>query len=140
MGLFGNLFGEKKTHDPLDPGSEAARLISEVKPDLEALAKKVKDPMEVIPVSGGAYVFVGKPPKTFGLAWVIDGKVMNIRSLMEEHNLSSSAVQTFSDKLRDAYTAHKEEERYSASLDGKKLTVTPSPTLAAEVAKIIAEV
>ena len=102
--------------------------------------EKVRDPMEVIPVTGGAFVFMGKLPKSFGLAWVIDGKEKNIRSLMEEHKLSTAAVQTFSDKLRDTYSAHMDEKRFSAPIDGKHITVTPSPTLAAEVAKIIAEV
>jgi hypothetical protein len=73
MSLFGNLFSSKPDYPAIDPASTAASRIAEVKAQLGELAGQVKDPLEVVPAEHAAYVFIGKPPKRFGLAWIHDG-------------------------------------------------------------------
>jgi hypothetical protein len=36
----------------------------------EKLAGETKDPLEVVPAEDSVYIFVGKPPKKFGIAWI----------------------------------------------------------------------
>ena len=62
MGLLGNLFGSKINYPAIDPNSDAAMRIAEVENELEELADKVSDRLEVVPSENAAYIFIGKPP------------------------------------------------------------------------------
>ena len=101
------------------------------------MAGKVSDPLEVIPSAHAAYVFIGKPPKSFGLAWVHDGQVSGLNTLVEEHGMQPAEIAHVVDELREAYQHCDQAERYSADLDGNKLVVTPSDQLEHEVHDII---
>ena len=140
MGLFGSLFSKEKDLPPLDPGAGAAKLLEKHGSSFSSFAGHVKDKLELIPTESTLYVFVGKPPDAFGVVWLRDGKEHNVKTLMQEHKLPQPRIQILSDKLRESYVRHREDERYSATVAGKKVTVTPSETFAKDVERVIAEV
>lgn len=137
MGLLGSLFGGDKEHPVLDASSSVAGRLEKNREMLEGFAKRVNDKLEVVPGERGIYVFVGKPPKVFGIVWFHDGVESNFKILMKEKGLTQQRVQLLSDELRDAYSRHQQEPRYSWTLAGRKVTVTPSTALAQDVAGII---
>ena len=139
MGILGKLFGESKEYPALDAANPAAGRIKAVSAQLESLAKQVADPLEVVPTGDAAFVFVGKPPKQFGIVWVKEGKIKNFKKVAEEKGLSPADFQMVSDKLRQAYEQSGTAERYSTTIANRKIVVTPSEMLGNEVKKIIQE-
>ncbi len=137
MGLFSNLFSSKPDFPAIDPASTAASRVAEVEKQLDELGSKVKDQLEVIPSEHAAYVFIGKPPKKFGLAWIHDGKVSGLNTLVEEHGLSALEVEKVLDQLRQAYERNADVNRYRASVHERDVVVTPSAKLEKEVHEII---
>ena len=140
MSLFGNLFSSKPDYPAIDPASTAASRIAEVESQLGDLAAQVKDPLEVVPSEHAAYVFIGKPPKKFGLAWIHDGEVSGLNTLVEEHGLKPLEVEKVLDQLRDAYTRNADVNRFCATIQDRDVVVTPSAKLEKEVHEIIDEV
>jgi len=140
MGLFGKLFAQEKEYPSLDSSSQAAKKLDEVLEHLEPLAKTISDPIEVVPVEKAAYVFIGKPPKQFGVAWVEDGKMNNFKKVVEEKGIPLTRFQLLSDKLRQAYERSETASRFSATIANRKIIVTPSDSLGREVGEIIREV
>jgi len=137
MGMFDKWFGGSNEYPPLPADNEARSRLDEVKPQLEELANRVHDHLEVVPGEHEAYVYLGKPPKRFGIAWLHDGKVDGLNELVDEHKLSQSQVQAIIGKLSVAYEHASEAPRYSAEVAGKQVTVIPSPGLGKEVHQII---
>ena len=137
MSLFGNLFSSKPDYPAMDPSSTAASRIAEVKNQLGELAGQVKDPLEVVPTEHAAYVFIGKPPKRFGLAWIHDGKISGLNSLVEEHGLKPTEVENVMSQLRDAYERNADVSRFCATVQDCDVVVTPSAKLEREVHEII---
>lgn len=140
MGLLGSLFGGGKEHPHLDPSSAALPRLERSRSVLDSFAQRVHDNLEIVPGERGVYVFVGKPPKTFGIVWFHEGVESNFKTLMKEKGLSAAQVQTLSDELRAAYTRSEGEPRFTWDLSGRKVLVTPSRTLELEVAEIIGRV
>ena len=140
MSLFGNLFSSKPDYPAIDPSSTAASRIAEVKTQLGELAGQVKDPLEVIPTKHAAYVFIGKPPKRFGLAWIHDGKISGLNTLVEEHGLKPLEVEKVVDQLREAYERNADVNRFCTTVQGRDVVVTPSARLEKEVHEIIDKV
>ena len=140
MSLFGNLFSSKPDYPAIDPSSTAASRILEVKPQLGELAGKTKDPLEVVPTEHAAYVFIGKPPKKFGLAWIHDGKISGLNTLVEEHGLKPLEVEQVVDQLRDAYERNANVSRFCTTVEDRDVIVTPSAKLETEVHEIIDKV
>jgi len=140
MSLFGNLFSSKPDYPAIDPASTAASRIAEVEAELGELAGRVKDPLEVVPAEHAAYVFIGKPPKNFGLAWIHDGKISGLNTLVEEHGLKPLEVEKVVDQLRDAYERNADVNRFCATVQDRDVVVTPSPRLEKEVHEIIEKV
>ena len=87
MGFFKNVFSGQKEYPELDAASPAARQLEPLRSTLEKLAREVGDPLEVVPCPHGAFVFIGKPPKRFGAAWVREDKVTNLKDLATEKKL-----------------------------------------------------
>lgn len=138
MGLLGNLFGgEKQQHPALEPSNPVMPRLEKSRETLEGFAKRVNDKLEIVPGERGLYVFVGKPPKTFGIVWFHEGVESNFKILMKEHGLSPQKVQLLSDELREAYSRNQNEPRYEYTLAGRKVLVTPSKSLEQDVAAII---
>jgi len=137
MSLIGRLFGTEKEHLPLDPSSPAAARLERDRPTVEEFARKVRDKLELVPGDRAIYVFIGRPPDAFGIAWLEGGEEHNFKRLMKEKGLSQREVQVRSDELRAAYTRSKDEPRYTADFRGKHVLVTPSKTLEREIVEII---
>ncbi len=140
MSLFGNLFSSKPDYPVVDPSSTAASRIAEVKTQLGELAGQVKDPLEVVPAEHAAYVFIGKPPKKFGLAWIHDGKISGLNTLVEEHGLKPLEVEKVVDQLRDVYVRHADVSRFCMTVQDRDVVVTPSAKLEEQVHEIIDKV
>jgi len=140
MSLLGKLFSSKPDFPVIDPASTAALRIAEVKTQLGELAGQTKDPLEVVPAEHAAYVFIGKPPKRFGLAWIHDGKISGLNTLVEEHDLKPLEVERVVDKLRDAYERNADVSRFCTTVQDRDVVVTPSAQLEAEVHEIIDKV
>ena len=140
MGLFDKLMGKKdQDYPPLDPANPAVKRIENIRAHLEPFVQKVSDKIEIVPLEKEAVMFIGKPPDAFGAAWVHDGKISNFKTLMLDKKLPPDQVQLLSDKLRDAYVRSKEVPRFSTTISGKTIVVTPSETLEHEVAKVFQE-
>ena len=137
MGMFDKWFGGKQDYPPLPADNEAMAKLDEMKAQLEELAKKVNDHLEVVPAEHEAYVYLGKPPKRFGIAWIHDGKLSGLKELVEESHLSQAEAQKLIVALGDAYEHASDAPRYSAELAGKKVVVIPSRGLGQEVHEII---
>lgn len=142
MGFLGSLLGKEKEKEypPLDPTSAAARRLDGFKADIQPFVSKVSDHLEFIPTDKAVYAFIGKPPDAFGIVWWSDGKEHNLKTLMKTKALSQVRVQLLSDALRDSYKHHQGDARFSATVAGKKATITPSENFAADIEKLIHEV
>ena len=137
MGLLGNLFSSKIDYPPIDPNSAAAHRVALVEKELEELAGKVSDRLEVVPSEHAAYVFIRKPPSKFGLAWIHDGKVSGLNNLVQDHGMKPLEVEKVVDELRTAYEHASDVSRFCTTVKGRPVVVTPSGKLEAEVHKII---
>jgi hypothetical protein len=140
MSLFGNIFSSKPDYPAIDPSSTAAMRISEVEEQLGELAGRTRDPLEIVPAEHAAYVFIGKPPKNFGLAWIHDGEISGLNTLVEEHGLQPKEMQKVVEQLRVAYERNADVSRFCAKVQDREMVVTPSAELEHEVHDIIDKV
>lgn len=140
MGLLNKLFSSTPEFPPIDPQSPAAQRVAEVQSELGELAGKVAQPLEVVPSEHAAYVFIGKPPKKFGLAWIHDGQVSGLNTLVEQHGMKPSQVEGVIEDLRQAYQRSADAQRFTADLPKRSVVVTPSPRLEAEVHQVIEKI
>ncbi len=130
MGLISRLFGGGAPEfPPLDPGHYASSRLDAVRGEIETLMEKTKDRLELVPAEEAAYVFIGKPPKKFGLAWIHDGRVSNFKHLVEEKGVSPSRLESLVGELQKAYEQTASAQRFTASVGGRDIVVTPSETL-----------
>jgi hypothetical protein len=84
----------------------------------------------VVPADDSVYVFIGKPPKKFGIAWIEDGdKIVNFKSLVDEKGLSPDQLQNLSEELRKAYIAHQDKPRYTTNIRDREVVVIHSASL-----------
>ena len=101
-----------------------------MRPPLEKLVDETKDRLEVVPADDSVYVFAGKPPKKFGIAWIEDGdKIVNFKSLVDEKGLTQDNLQHLSEELRKAYIAHQDKPRYVTRISDREVVVIPSTSL-----------
>lgn len=140
MGIFDKILGGGKEYPPLENSHPAAESLTKYQTQLISLIKQVSDSLEVIPGDDAAYIFVGKPPKAFGIAWIQGEKIHNFKSLAQEKNIPSTEFQVLSDKLREAYESSKDADRYSSTINGRKILVTPSENLARNIKQILQKV
>ncbi len=138
MGLLDKLFGSKVEYPPLPAGDDALVQLDEVKAPLEELAHKVSDHLEVVPAEHEAFVFLGKPPKSFGIAWIHDGKVTGLKEFAEEHQMSQAEVGKLIVRLGEAYQHASDAPRFSAEIGGKQMVIIPSKGLEQEMHQIMA--
>jgi hypothetical protein len=130
MGILGKFFGGKLDYPPLDSSAPAAKQLESVRSPLEKLADETNDPLEVVPAEDSVYVFVGKPPKKFGIAWIEGGdKIVNFKSLVDEKGLSPTSIEHLSEELRKAYIAHQDKPRYVTKINNRDVVVIPSASL-----------
>lgn len=87
MGFLTSILGYPN-YPPLDPGTAAAARLEAQRRPLEQLVTNVKARLELLPASDAIYVFVGKPPETFGFAWLTDGAEHNLKTLIEQRRFT----------------------------------------------------
>ena len=139
MGIFGTLFGKKEVCPLLDPTSAAAARIAARSAELEPFVRKVHGYLELVPAADAVYVYLGKPPGEFGLAWFENDREVNFTSLKKDQGLSEGRIQVLSKKLGAVYRKSAGAARYATTIAGKEVLVTPSDALAAEIRRAIDE-
>jgi hypothetical protein len=139
VGILGPLFGGKGKRPPLDSASAAAVRIAARGEQLEPFVRRVRVPLELVPAAAAVYVFLGKPPGDFGMAWFENGREVSFTSLKEDQGLSQGRIQILSAKLGAAYQKSAGETRYAATIAGREVLVTPSDTLGAAIRRAIDE-
>ncbi len=137
MGIFEKIFGARQTHTPLEPGNPLAQHLDEIRQPLEGLAEQAKDSLEIVPSGNATYVFIGKPPKQFGIAWLQDGEVFNLKKIADQKGLEQAALEKTTTELSKAYQRSKEDERFATTVCTYPCLVTSSQTLAQDVDQII---
>ena len=129
------LFSKKVNYPELAPDNPAAQQIRAVEAGLKELVGQISDPLEIIPADGQAFVFIGKPPKKFGMA-MVDNKVHSFVAAAREHGIDQNQLQKINEKLRDAYLNFQDAPRYQTNVNGKTVVVTPNEQLAQDVSEI----
>ena len=138
MGILGKFFGAKPAYPRLDTSDPAAKYLESVRPPLKKLADEINDSLEVVPAEDSVYVFIGKPPKQFGVAWIEDGdKIVNFKSLVEKKGLSASSLENLSEELRKAYVAHQDKPRYITTVSDREVVVIPSTSLVDQLKGVV---
>ena len=137
MGFFDRIFASSKGYPTLDEASPAADRIARISEQLESLSKQVHKPLEVVPGDEGSYVFIGKPPKDFGIAWIKDDRVCSLKTLADEHGVKPEEMKSISERLRKIYEENQNDRRFSAKVGQKNIVVTPSEQLRSQVSEVI---
>ena len=135
MGMFDSFFGPK--HPPLPEDDPAAKRIVDSGDAFVTFVASAHDTIEVLPGEGPLYVFVGKPPKAFGIVWFEAGKQFDVRSLTAAGVLASGAGPRLANELGVIYTRHTGHERFAFKVGGHAVTVTPASDFYAEVDQAI---
>ena len=128
-------FSKKVNYPELAEDTQAAKQILAIEGSLKELIDQISDPLEIVPTDGHAFVFIGKPPKRFGMA-MVDDAVHSLGASAKEHGDDQIELQKINEKLRNAYLHCQDAPRYSTSVNGKTVVVTPSEQLAQEVSEI----
>jgi len=140
MVILGKFLSAKLDYPSLDSSTLAAKQLEFVLSPLEKLAEKINDPLEIVPAEDSAYIFVGKPPKKFGILWIEDGdKIVNLKSLADEKGLSPNSLLQLSDELKKAYIAHQDEPRYVTQISDREVVVIPSTSLLNNLEGVVAQ-
>ena len=137
MGILDKLFGGGPDYPALNPESEAGKLAQRVRPALGELTKDLGDKIEVVPAQTTTYVFCGSPPKAFGLVWIRDGEVENLKDVVEREKMSPQQATALIERLAQAYDRSKDAERYTMQVGKNSVVVTPSESLHDEVEDIV---
>jgi hypothetical protein len=133
-------FSKKLNYPELDSETPAAEQVHEFEGQLQDLMSKVSDTLEVIPAQDHAYVFIGKPPKKFGVAMIEDGAVQSFIAAAKEKGLDPAKIQMLNDQLREAYLHNMDAQRFKTSVAGKEVVVTPCLQLDQEVREILGSI
>lgn len=139
MGIFEKLFGKKETLPALDPASEAAERLRSLRGQLETLAETIHDYIEMVPADDSVFVYIGKPPGTFGMVWFENGLKVNFKTLARNKGLSQRKIQTLAARLGEAYEKYADSKRFVTTIARRDVIVTPSDSFAADIRTIIHE-
>ncbi|PKQ29579.1 MAG: hypothetical protein CVT60_04715 [Actinobacteria bacterium HGW-Actinobacteria-10] len=137
MGLFNSMFGSK--HPDLDSKSDAASQIARQGHALEAFVSSANDRMEAIPGDGPLYVFVGRPPKAFGLVWFDGDGRHDVRSMVESKAMTRDAASQLAQELPVIYSRYSEEGRFAHKIGSTSIVVTPSAAFYAELQQAVTQ-
>ncbi len=130
-------FSKKLNYPELDSDDPVANQVHEFDGPLQDLMGQISDTIEVVPADDHAYVFIGKPPKKFGVAMIEDGAVQSFIAAAKEKGLDQAKIQMLNEQLRDAYMHNMDAKRYKTSVAGKEVVVTPCMQLDQEVKQIM---
>ena len=139
MGFLDKMFGSKEAYPELDPSSQALHRLERFRDQIETLSEQSKQRLEVIPGDERAFVFIGKPPKKFGIAWIEEGEIKNLKALVDQNHLSPQQAQAVAERLRKIYEENQQDERYSATVGDHRVVVTPSDEFRMQVKEVIQE-
>lgn len=139
MGILDRLLGNDGACPPLNRASTAAAGIAAHSGQIEPFVRKVHVLVELVPTADAVYAYLGKPPVDFGMAWFENGREVSMASLMEDQGLSKGRIQVLWKKLGAAYKMSSGTARYFTTIAGKRVIVTPSEVLAAEIRRAIDE-
>lgn len=128
-------FNRKPTYPELSADSPAAQQIRAIEGSLKELIGQISDPLEIVPAHGHAFVFIGKPPKRFGMA-MLDNEVHSFIAAAQEHGLDQAEMQKINEQLRDAYLDCQDAQRFQTNVEGKAVVITSSAQLAQKVEQI----
>lgn len=130
-------FNKKLKYPELDSTDPANGQLHNMEGPLQDLMGQISDQLEVIPSDDHAYVFIGKPPKKFGVAMIEQGQVQNFIAAAKEKGLDQAAIHDLNEKLREAYMHNMDAQRFKTSVGGKEVVVTPCEQLDQEVQQIM---
>jgi hypothetical protein len=131
------LFSKKVVYPELEDDHPAAKQFESIETPLKELIGQVSGPMEIVPADNHAYVFIGKPPKKFGVAVLKEGTFHSFVAFAKEKGLSGQKILSLVDKLGEAYKQNQETERFKKTVSGKDVVVIPCQKLEAQLAQII---
>jgi hypothetical protein len=140
ISIISNLLPNGQNYPELNPKCTAGQTVSELSDELMALAQSTEEHLEVIPFHHEAFVFIGRPPHEFGLAWIHDHRISRLNELAEEHGLSSEEVAEVMEDLCTAYLHHKKDGRFCTDLHNRTLVVLPSYSMPLDVHDVIERV
>jgi hypothetical protein len=139
MGFLDKMLG-KKDYPELDPSSPANARLEHFRSQLLDLSNQAgNQPLEVVPGDERAFVFIGKPPKKFGIAWIEEGEISNLKSLVDQQKITPQQAQSLAERLQKVYEANQQDARYMAALGDRSVVVTPSDDFRREVREAIKE-
>lgn len=114
--------------------------VQSYKKHLKKFVETVTSDMEVLPFDDKLFVFIGNPPRNFGLAWIKNTYVYNLKGVVKEKGLSPSKFQKISDDLRDAYERHMGSlNKYSLPLPNTQVVISSSRALGEEISPIVSD-
>lgn len=137
MGFFDKVLGNKKEFPPLAQEHPVMSRLQRDMPGLEILAREISDPIELVPAEKMTYVFIGKPPKQFGMAWVEGREVRDFKTLGKQKGMTSLDLKPFMEKIKETYEKNRSDEHFSTKVADRDVVVTPTAALASEVEQII---
>lgn len=137
MGMLDKLFSQTEAYPPLPQDALAKAKLDVIRKELESLTHRVRERLEIVPADHAAFIFLGKPPKRFGIAWIHDGRISSLNELINENHLTPIKVDRLLDELRQAYTQASDAPRYSTQIGNKDVVVIPSEGLEHEVQNIL---
>jgi hypothetical protein len=139
MGILDKLLGGEDFPALPEDSPAVPRLRKDIK-GLEELAGMVgKERLEIVPGDDMSYVFIGKPPKEFGLAWIEGEKVGNLKLLAGEKGISPSDMQKAVGRIRSAYENARDAGRHTTKIANRKVVVTAWKDLSREVGHVVRE-
>ena len=136
MGFLDRFMGGPK-YPELDPSSDVARQLDKFGEPVKKVAGDVKDRLEVVTGEDGAFIFIGKPPKQFGVMWVEGTEVKNLKTLAQAKQLDASTLNSIVEKMRSCYQRHNDEQRFVAHMADREVVVHPSDEFEHEMEAII---
>ena len=137
MGFFDKVLGKKEKFPQLAQEHPVMSRLQSDMPGVETLASQISDPIELVPAEKATYVFIGKPPKHFGMAWVEGGEVRDFKTLAKQKGMTSLDLKPVMDKIKEAYEKNSSDEHFSMKVADRDVVITPAAALAGEVEQII---
>lgn len=138
MGFFSELFQSKPDYPAVVPDTPLAAQLQAVEEPLQSLLSTVRDRLEIVPLRERSILIIGKPPKgRFGVAWIENGEVRNFQSLAREQGVSTAELNKIGEKFRAAYEHSLSTQRFTATVAGRDVVVTPDQHLGKEIEAVI---
>jgi len=139
MKLLDRILGREPERPPLAEDSpEAGRLAAQA-PQIETIAGETGTRVEVLPEESATYVLVGQPPGAFGIAWIRDGNVYNLKDVVKERGVSPVKVERVVEDVRVTYKKTRDAPRFRARVREHEVIVARAPELGEAIGKVIDE-